>query len=286
MAPTVAILHELSTAIIQAPGKHGLLPAATSRATAELAAETTYSRSPDWDRPLADVQSLGGIVLLAAADYGRSFAVLFEGTHAPVYGHLAVARAALEACVVAAWLNEPAIEVPERIKRGLRELVYSAHEEIRLNIDRAAAKHRKSKWKEVAQSFGWAVTEKDRLPVVDGVGRPSVPDGINKLLVDSAAANIGRAQWSYLSGVLHVTWYALRQAVETPVESPVGPPLAAVGTDSRSVYAQAVCVIRALRVAANRRMTFMGWADPEWPELCKRVEAHEGVLIRFGVLGG
>jgi hypothetical protein len=283
MAPTVAILHELASAVIEAAEKHGRLPSADSRAMSELAAENAYSRKPDWDDPIRDVHSLGGMVLLAAADYGRSFAVLFEGTRSPLYGHLAIARAALEACVVGAWLSDPRVEVPERIKRGLCELLYSASEEIRMKIDGPAAKLRKDKWRRIAESYGWKVVANRGRHLVDGVGRPSAPEGINQLLVDGAAAGLGRAQWSYLSGVLHVAWYALRQAVSQPTESQVGPPLATVGTDSRSVYAQAVCVIRALRVAATARMTLMGWADSEWLDLCKRVGAHEEVLIRFGL---
>jgi hypothetical protein len=38
---------------------------------------------------------MGGVTLLAATDYARCFADLFDGQRAPVFGHLALARAAL-----------------------------------------------------------------------------------------------------------------------------------------------------------------------------------------------
>ena len=281
MAPTVSILHELESAVAESSREHHYQPTADSRAMRELAAEAeTYGQMSDWDGPIRDTHSLGGITLLAAADYCRSFAVLFEGDRAPTFGHLVIARAALEASVIAGWLNEPAVEVPERIKRGLCELMYSAMESRRLKIDPQDEADRQRYWRSVIDSFGWTFAQSNRNPVVDGVSRPSIPDGINDLLTGDRTLDVGRVQWSYLSSVGHVTWYGLRQSIDAPVDSPLGRPVAAVGTTSRSAYAQALCVLRALRVAATKRLVFMGWADDAWLELCSRVTKHEAVLIQ------
>jgi hypothetical protein len=74
------------------------------------------------------------MTVMAASDYGHCYASLFDASQdrAPVYGHLAIARAALEACVVSSWLNEPGIEPLERAKRAYCERTYSAWEVKRL----------------------------------------------------------------------------------------------------------------------------------------------------------
>jgi hypothetical protein len=48
---------------------------------------------------------------------------------------MVVARAALEACVISSWLNDPQIETEERIKRGLCEMLYSTQEVKRLALE-------------------------------------------------------------------------------------------------------------------------------------------------------
>jgi hypothetical protein len=47
-----------------------------------------------------------------------------------------------------------------------------------------------------------------------------------------------------------------------------------------SVRAQAVCVLRALRKAADARFVLMGWADDDWRSACARAEQHELVLMQ------
>jgi hypothetical protein len=109
-------------------------------------------------------------------------------------------------------------------------------------------------WNDVATAFGWDVAGGNK-PTVGGTGRPSVPDGINKLLLKEGEWRLGKAQWGYLSSVGHVTWYGLAQSVQEPPreDSPLLRPRAGFGTRAGSVYAQAVCVMGALRNAATAR---------------------------------
>jgi len=137
-----------------------------------------------------------------------------------------------DASVVAAWLNNPKADATERVKRGLCEQLYSAMELVRLRLEDDAAE-RRDFWKACAAALGWTANVSSNKPVIDGTSRPSVPRGLSELLVDDGEARIGRAQWSYLSSVSHVTWYGLRQAITSAAPSPApSPGLASYGTTS------------------------------------------------------
>ena len=247
----------------------------------EIAVEATFaSRSGGWQEPIRDTHTFGGMTLTAAADFARSFAVLIDADSTPVYGHLVVARSMFDASVVAAWLNNPKADAMERVKRGLCEQLYSAMELVRLRLEDDAAE-RRDYWKKRAKSLGWTIKVSNNKPIIDGTSRPSVPSGIAELLVGDGKARIGRAQWSYLSSVSHVTWYGLRQAVTSAAPSPTpGPGLATYGTTSSSVRAQALCVLIALRKAADARFILMGWTDDEWRAVCARAQQHEMALMQ------
>lgn len=281
MAPTVETLRLFTQEVEDVPLRFGRLPSASSQAMAEIATEAKdFAKRTSWTTPITDTHSFGAMTLLAASDYVRTYADAIDADRTPVYGHLVVARSALEACVISAWLNEPAIQPAERVKRGLCEQLYNGMELVRLNIE-DDARERVDTWKAVAAGFDWSV-EKDRdKPVVDGVKRPSIPAGIAALLVNEPESRIGRVQWSYLSAVSHVTWYGLRQALPDQLEEQhlAGPPLAPVGTTSSSVTMQAVCVLIALRKTATSRFALMGWDDPKWRAACDRAKAHESALL-------
>ncbi len=143
-------------------------------------------------------------------------------------------------------------------------------------------------WRKVATDLGWPVTRDHNRPVVDGANRPSVPEGIDQLLTDTRTTNIGKAMWGYLSGVDHVTWFALRQAFITEPEEPDGlnPSLAQVGTQSRSVYIQSFLLSRGLHGAAEDRVGYMGWDDADFREASQRFAAHEMNLLQRVISSG
>ena len=246
----------------------------------EIAGEAdTYRHQSGWNHPITDTHTLGALTLFAACDYTRGFANAVEAEPVPVYAHLVLVRAALEACVVSAWLNEPGIAHIERIKRGLCEQLYSALELRRLGVDDGAT-DRIDRWKATAAQFGWLADTRRNKPAVDGVGRPSVSLGIDELL-PGEESKLGRVLWGYLSAVSHVTWYGLRQALTSHTEAdPAGLVLTSVGTSSSSVQSQAVCVLSALRSASTARHTLMGWSSARWDSACRRAEQHEVALVR------
>lgn len=286
LAPTIGALRDLADAIGERAGRHGHQPSASSRAMEEIAVEAQFAaRSDGWQEPIRDTHTFGGTTLTAAADFARSFAVLLDADSTPVYGHLVVARGVFDASVVAVWLNDPKADATERVKRGLCEQLYSAMELVRLRLEEDAAE-RRDFWKARAAALGWTVKTPNSKPEIDGTSRPSVAKGLSELLVDDGDARIGRAQWSYLSSVSHVTWYGLRQALPSTVPPPgIAPSPASFETTSSSVRAQAVCVLRALRKAADARFVLMGWADDDWRAASARAEQHEIVLMQANQQG-
>jgi hypothetical protein len=286
MKDTVAAMRALCSAIAGGPARHGHLPsAATNVAMSDLAAEGKYAErfGDDWLGPVRDTQTFGGMTLVAASDYGDCYADLFTGARAPVYGHLVVARAALEACVVSSWLNDPKIETEERIKRGLCELFYSTWEVRRLKVEEEGAAANVEAYERMASQSGWEVKNNRGKPVISGTQRPSIGPSIAEMVLGDRTQDLGKVQWSYLSSVVHVTWWGIRQAV---VEGPgddigLGPSTGMIGTESNAVNTQSLCLLRALRHAGTARFTMMGWLDDDWNEAAQQSATHELALLKW-----
>lgn len=272
VAPTVEAIRQLTNAIAAVQIDHGHQPGPSSVAAEEIAAEARhFGRRTVWDGPISDTHTFGGTTLFAASDYARSFAELFAADRLPVYGHLSLARSALEAAVVAAWLNDPGIDPGERVRRGLCEHLYSASELGRLGLE-PDAKGRLQRWRHVAAGFGWSVVWDRGKPRVESSQRPSVSAGLDQLLAGDGDRELGKVQWSYLSAVDHGTRYALL---------PTG-----VGTTAAGVRIQAACALRAVRKAAAARFTLMGWLDRDWSRASSTAEEHETELMTLAVSDG
>jgi hypothetical protein len=285
MKDTVESMKALCSAIDGAPDRHGHLPSPSlCVAMSDLAAEAKFANrfGEDWTAPVRDTHTFGGMTILAATDYGHCYAEMFAGNRAPVFGHLVVARAALEACVISAWLNDPTVETEERIKRGLCELFYSTWEVNRLEIDVEGAAANEAAYRRIASRFEWEVRNNRGKPVVDGTQRPSIAASIAQMVLADNTRPLGKVQWSYLSSVVHSTWWGIRQAVvEGPRDSGLGPSVAMIGTESRAVNNQSLCLLRALRYAGTARLTTMGWLDDVWRDAAQRSEAHESALLKW-----
>ncbi len=252
----------------------------------DIAKESTFAKrcGEDWLAPVADTHTFGAMTLLAASDYGRCYADLFASARAPVYGHLVLARAGLEACVISSWLNDPRIEVGDRVKRGLCELVYSSSEMVRLKInDRGKAADLVARHERNASALGWEIKWDRDKPAIDGTKRPSIPEGIAEMATGDRAKDLGKVQWSYLSSVMHVTWYGLGQGVMEGPAEPVGfgPSTAMIGTESKAVNAQSLCLLRSIRHAGTARLTMMGWLDDAWAEAEQVSVSHENALLKW-----
>jgi len=199
-----------------------------------------------------------------------------------MWAHLVLARAALEASVISAWLNEPRVEPLERTKRGLVEQLYSAREVERLKLPGSMPKE--EWWLKVAADLGWTVTWANRKPVVDGSKRPSIPAGISRLIVDDEEKKIGRALWSRLSAVRHVSWWGVNWAFMHPggKADAAGFVTVEIGTDQAAVAQQAFCILRALQAAAKLRAILTGFQrDDRWQQACNDADQLAVALLRM-----
>jgi hypothetical protein len=270
-------------------------PDAESLAMREIQDDASYGARSGLDDPFTVIHSLGGLTLLAATDhvraYGDAFGENSDGAKISTHAHLVVARAALEASVVSAWLNGPGVARDERMKRGLSEFIYSAVEQQRVRYQ-SGGWARAREWIEHATKLGWAVTDwggntwgRDSRgdPQVDGVMRPGIPVGVRDLLVGDEASKIGKLEWSRLSAVSHATWWGLSWAMgfDDAVRNPVsGLATVPIGTTTSGVMLQAVCILKALRRAAETRFELMGWRSDAWAEAVRGSVAHEGEVLR------
>jgi hypothetical protein len=134
LAPLVTFLRGFTEAVRAATQRHGRNPHADSPAMRELADDADYGTRSGWNGPIMNTHAMGGLTVTAANDYVRAFAEVLAAEKPPLYGHLVLARAALEASVVCAWLNEDGVARDERVKRGFSEYLYSAVEEERPNF--------------------------------------------------------------------------------------------------------------------------------------------------------
>jgi hypothetical protein len=278
MTPTVTVLRALTAVVVEISDRHAN---PESQGFRELETEAELSKRSAWESPITDTHTFGRVTLRAAADHARTFAEIFDTLRPPLYGHLAVARAALEASVISDWLNEPGIAYLERIKRGMCERLYSANEVMQLGIQ-AGADKTLAEYEADAVSFGWqARFDQYGRPSVDGTSRPSIPDGITSLLARGTSGNLGPLLWSRLSAVTHAAWWGLEWAFDLERVTPAGPGLAkvAIGTESAKVAIPAVAILRALRAAATDQFTLMGWNhDASWQSVYRAAEAHERQL--------
>ena len=292
LAPLVTFLRVFTEAINAVGDRHGRTPWAESPAMRELADDTDYGVRSGWDGPITNTHAMGGLTLTAATDYVRSFAAVLAAEKPPTYGHLVLARAALESSVVYAWLNEDGIARDERVKRGLSEYIYAAVEEERLELQGDTTvvvdliAHAAALGCGVIDRNNKPWTHKSRgTPRVDGVARPSTGPAITRLLVDDAQAKIGKMQWSRLSAVTHVTFFGLWWAFMGGGSSRGYVASTHIGTDLHAVYMQAFCIIKAVRQAASARFALMGWADDVWHGVVSNAVQHAIALVQAYTTG-
>jgi len=126
MQPLVLGVLDFTTALNKVDPLHRRPPSVDSPAMAEIHDQNDYEKRSGWKRPFDDTHVLGALTLRAATDYVRLFAETLNAAQPPLYGHLALARGALESSVVCRWVSEPGLARDERVKRGLSEYLYAA----------------------------------------------------------------------------------------------------------------------------------------------------------------
>jgi hypothetical protein len=287
IAPHVAAIRDLATAVDAVPDRHGNLPSASSRAMSELAEERQYGTRSGWEQPVSTAHMFGGATLRAASDYVRGIAELFGTDHPPLYAHLPLARATLESAVISAWLSELGIATEERAKRCLCELLYSAEEVSALGLASAGG-DRVAFWEGVGASLGWTVKNLGRgKPTIDGQRRPRISSGIAALA--DGGLDVANALYSQLSAVDHVTWFGLITAFDPASaerDDRAGTAAVPIGVDGAKVSTILYWVIRVVVAAADARFTLMGWRDEPWREAAAHADTLQQQLAAIAVSRG
>ena len=280
MEPSVRILTELADSIRQLSTA---MPNVGTQGFAEILSDDALT-SGQQGHTSATTQSLSGLALMAASDHVRAFARLHSAAPAPVFAHVTLTRAALEALVWARWLGEPGpgVDPPERRRRGLAARLYSAFEEARVPEARDVANAQATRLKAVAVANGWAVVGRHRGNLtVGGFALPSIPEAFSRLLV-VPVERFGVTLWSHLCGVSHGTLYGLLSGVVESDVDPLDPNVwtATLGGDSHSVNTLVLLLLRGIRLTTRERLTLMGWKSPEWDLADRNADELERVLVR------
>lgn len=270
LEPMVTVMLELVDAALDLAPPSGL-PAADSQAMAERAVEDKYANE-HWPEPVRAAHAVTGVLVFAAGDHIRSYARLFASEPVPVYTHLAIARAALDAAGTAYWLADTGISDETRIMRYEVTRLMSAVECKRSPMPSAKAKSQEivDNVRAGAAPHGWTVNRSN--PHCGNQEEPRPKQLIRRVLEDDAifgpdAPGIATVLWWYLSGVTHSASYALMQSVKITDDAPNAAPgetMAAISTSSQSVFMMGLTAARGYAAAVQEHAQLMGWSSERW----------------------
>ncbi len=244
------------------------LPDAVSDAMAELNVESTFAGT--WGKdPVRQAHYWGAALILAAEDFIESACRLVAREPLPVFGHLVLARSALEACGRAQWLYEPGIGVRRRIARGMTERLYSLAEQKRLPADvggSARIIERRRSILDEATRQGFLKVTKQKTPTTIGEPRLGATETVKNALGESDDPDLGHVLFGYFSAVSHGTAYGLMQSIGVARgEAPLQPDtIGHLKTESVGVNSAIAAMILAYVEAVERQRNHFGWKSSEW----------------------
>lgn len=269
LRPLCDVMLELVDGAQELGGEHGL-PAADSMAVAEIAEEPKYINE-HWTGPVRGAHTTAGIVRFAAGDHVRSFARLFLDQPVPVFSHLVLARASLDACGNAYWLSDTKAGVEGRIQRYQVHRMLNAKE-----LKKSPLTAPKAKGKEAldlvvngANLLGWGATKGN--PRV-GITEEVAPKKLMRAVLNDDRTfgedQLGNSEllWWYLSGATHSAMWALMQSVDATSgdTDATGEPLAAIFTNGESVVTMGLTVARAYEATIVEHAALFGWGSNRW----------------------
>jgi hypothetical protein len=257
---------------------------------AELAAEQRVALD-DLPEVVRAAHTYAGLLRFASTDFVRQFVRLFATQPVPVYAHLPVARAGLEAAATSAWLTEFSIGPERRVQRFLILRVQNALEMRRGPIPEFKQMGRDliERTRLQCDKRGWThdLARKRVLSIADE-SLPSTKSLIRALFARGRAApetgRIGETSWWYLSGVSHSTLYALTESIDWQAdksESAVVPSLAAMFTSSQSVIQHSAVLALGFDALIEAHRELFGWESAEWT----KARGEMASLIRSVVHG-
>lgn len=252
-------------------------------------ARAAASRGPDFEDSVFACHSNAGILRFSATDHLRQFAKMFAAVPVPVYAHLCVARACLEASALSYWLSSPEVDPEGRVQKYLLTRLSNANQLERSPIGsvKQSGKDLRTKVRREGTALGWVVIANEKRVSVGGLETPATQHLISDVLSDGDEAldTLGKTMWWFLSGVSHGSAYALLQSIEiaNPVASALEPTRVSIFTSSTSVTLQGIVLGRAYRSLMNRHAKLFGWENTAWSSASSDfVDFARGTMARLG----
>jgi hypothetical protein len=259
---------------------------ADSPAMAEMSKEASIA-GDDFEEPVHAAHTNASILRFAATDYVRQFAAMFRGQPVPVYAHLPVARASLEAAALSYWAGARGIGPTMRVQRyqairlrNSRELKRSPIPEFKPQGAANMAQIRQQ-----SANRGWAVIANEKRIVVGEQELPGSGALIKALLSNGTDAqglqHLGATAWWLWSGVSHAANYALLESVDATnaPASPLGPNTVPIFTSSRTVGFQALIVGHGFRTLVEEHRFVFGWSSDAWTHAAQRFVGATKVFL-------
>lgn len=247
---------------------NGNVPAADSRAMAELAAEPDW-RTVNWLEPSRNAHTFAGFLTQFLADHLAAFAAAVDcATVGPSYAHLTIVRAIVEVSPIAFWLSDSQLTVAQRLRRSIVYRLDSASERGRMrHLPEMVARSNEARARclEFADHHNWKREGK----TLAGEKLPTSGQAFGAILFGDDPAGIGLTLWNLTSANIHGKWYAVADGLKDRFV-PNGPRDPHGGTapiivDGNQLRRYGTMCWLACEAVAQERMALMGWSPS--PEL-------------------
>ena len=246
---------------------NGNVPAADSRAMAELAAEPEW-RTGAWFEPARNAHTYVGFLSQFLADHLAAFAAAVDGASVgPSYSHLTIVRAIVEVSPIAHWLTDSKLTVAQRLRRCIVYRLDSANEMGRMHHLPEMVAHSsqaRARCLEFADHHNWKREGK----ALAGEKLPTNGQAFGSILFGDDPTGLGYTLWNLTSANIHGKWYAIADGLKDRFV-PNGPHDPHGGTapiivDGNQLRRYGTMCWLACDAVATERMALMGWkVSPE-----------------------
>lgn len=250
----------------------GSMPAADSRAMAEIAAEDRFSGADPWGpEPITQAHNSGQLLLFAATDCARAAIRLLDSDPNPVYAHIVLARATLESAGRAWSLLDPTIGTRLRVARGVNERLFGLSEQGRFPLaqaDKERARQRRTALFAEGERLGFRKVKRGRkMPPTLEEERLGQTALVRALLRSGDDVELGRVVYGVYSAIAHGTLFGLTGSVT--LDAPGAPKTpgvtwGAIYTSSGHVVSALTALALGVGKALDARNRLFGWKADSW----------------------
>lgn len=241
----------------------GWHPAADSPAMRERSEEGQYVGA--WGKePVLDAHTQATLLVVLAQDNARSLCRLLLSGPVPIWSHVVLGRATLEAAGRVAWMTEVGIGTRRRVARGMTERIYSYTQAGALpRLQSTAFTARRQAILDEADRQGFTRRSRKGSPPALEEERPS-NRAVVRLVLDDG--DLGAAVYGFFSAVAHGTHYGLLASVSPHEPDPVVGLRGAIGTSSLGVATTCTSVALGFGRGFEAYRQLYGWSSDRWTD--------------------